>query len=347
VSQGAQKPDPEPQITNREPQTGEVESPPAERRSRGRIIRRLERLTFGLWSNPIVIKELRGRMRGWRAAAVLTVQLVVLSCFASLIYFTVVEGSSPTSRGTIGQALGQALFYSTYMLLLVLVVFLSPAFTAGTISGERERKTLDLLITTLLPTHSLVLGKLVSALAYIVLLILVALPIQSLALMFGGVILGETVIGTLILLVTALIAGSVALFISSLVRSTIVSTVLTYATILLVTIGLPIVAGIMLAFLAALLEDIIYDAHWTMQAALIYAGGFLLCTNPFAAAVATKLIEDSEDSLFFFTVPLNVPGRSSFVIPLVSPWVVYVLFYTALSAALIVASILILKRRRG
>ena len=347
MSQGAQITDPEPQITNRKPQTDEVESQPAGPSKRDRIVHRLERLTFGLWSNPIVIKELRGRMRGWRAAAVLTVQLVVLSCFASVIYFTVVEGAGSTSRGTIGQTMGQALFYSTYMLLLVLVVFLSPAFTAGTISGERERKTLDLLITTLLPAHSLVLGKLVSALAYIILLILVALPIQSLALMFGGVIFAETVIGTLILLVTALIAGSIALFISSLVKSTIMSTVTTYATILLVTIGLPIVAGIMIAFLAALLEDIINDFHWTVQAALIYVGGFLLCTNPFAVAVTTKLIEDSEDSLFFFTVPLNVPGRSSFVLPLVSPWVVYVLFYTAFSAALIIASIWILKRKRG
>jgi len=84
-----------------------------------------------------------------------------------------------------------------------------------------------------------------------------------------------------------------------------------------------------------------------MQAALIYVGGFLLCTNPFAVAVTTKLIEDAEDSLFFFTVPLNIPGRSSFSIPLISPWVVYVLFYTALSAVLIFASILVLKRRRG
>jgi ABC-2 type transport system permease protein len=309
--------------------------------------KRLGRLLSRLWSNPIVLKELRGRMRGWRAAVVLIAQLVVLSCFASLIYFTVAEGTGSSSSGTIGQVMGQTLFYSTYMLLLVLVVFLSPAFTAGTISGERERKTLDLLITTLLPARSLVLGKLMSALAYVVLLILLALPIQSLALMFGGVIFAEMVIGTLILLVTALIAGSIGMFVSTLFKSSISSTVLTYATILLLTIGLPIVASIVTLFLAAVLSTIIDELHWVAQAALVYLGGLLLCTNPFAVAITTKFIEDSEDTLFFFTVPLNPAQGIARVIPLVSPWIVYVLLCVAVSALLILFSILILKRKRG
>jgi ABC-type transport system involved in multi-copper enzyme maturation permease subunit len=243
--------------------------------------------------------------------------------------------------------MGQALFYSTYMLLLVMVVFLSPAFTAGTISGERERKTLDLLITTLIPVQSLVLGKLVSALAYMVLLILIALPIQSLALMFGGVILEEMLIGTLILLVTALLAGSVGVFVSSLLKSSIASTVLTYAAILLLTIGLPIVAGILVGFLSAPFDEFFQDLNWIWQAILVYAGGLLLCTNPFVVAVTTKLVEDTEDTLLFFTVQVyDVQGNPHNIL-LVSPWVVYVLLGLAVSALLIVGSILILRRKRG
>jgi len=326
----------------------EHETPVAEQETKtAKLGKRLGRLVSSLWSNPIVLKELRGRMRGWRAVVILVAQLVLLSCFASLLYFSVAEGASSTSSGTIGQIMGQTLFYSTYMLLLVLVVFLSPAFTAGTISGERERRTLDLLITTLLPARSLVLGKLISALAYVVLLILVALPIQSLALMFGGVIFAEMLIGTLLLLVTALVAGSIGVFISSLMKSSIASTVLTYAAILVYTIGLPIVALIVLLFLAAIFEPVINNLDWMMQALLIYIGGFLLCTNPFAVAVTTKLLEDSEGTLLFFTLPLTRPLGKPYLIPLVSPWVVYVLLYTAVSALLIVSSILILKRKRG
>jgi ABC-2 type transport system permease protein len=297
--------------------------------------------------NPIVLKELRGRMRGWRAAVVLTVQLVVISCFASLIYVTVSESAQTMNGAAIGQTMGQALFYSTYMLLLLLVIFLSPGFTAGTLSGERERKTLDLLITTLLPTRSLVLGKLASALAYIVLVILAALPIQSLAMMFGGVILSEMLVGTLILLVTALIAGSVGMFISSLMRSSIASTVLTYATILLFTIGLPMLLSMVAGFGAILVEEMLANVQWGLLVVLVYIGGFLLCTNPFAVAVATKLVEDEKNTLFFFTAQISDPQGNAHTIPLVSPWIVYVLFCTLASAVLIVASILVLKRKRG
>jgi ABC-2 type transport system permease protein len=314
---------------------------------RAGVLRRVGRSAASWLRNPIVLKELRGRMRGWRAPVVMTVQLIVMGCFASLIYFAVVEGTQSSGSGSIGQTLGQTLFYSTYMLLLVLVVFLSPAFTAGTISGERERKTLDLLITTLLSARSLVLGKLVSALAYIVLLILVALPIQSLALMFGGVVFSEMVVGTLILLVTALAAGSIGVLVSSLMRSSIASTVLTYAAILLFAIGLPVVILMMTGFLSNVLDRVFNDLNWVILAVLIYVGGFLLCTNPFATAVATKLVEDEENTLFFFTTQLPDAQGNLHTIPLVSPWIVYILFYTALSALLIAASILILRRKRG
>jgi ABC-2 type transport system permease protein len=300
-----------------------------------------------IWRNPIIHKELRARMRGWRAVVILIAQLVVLSCFASLIYFTVAEGSGTTSSGTIGQMMGQSLFYSTYMLLLVLVVFLSPAFTAGTISGERERKTLDLLITTLLPTRALVLGKLGSALAYMVILILVALPIQSLALMFGGVIFAEMVIGTVLLLVTALIAGAIGTFVSSLIRSSIASTVLTYGTILMLTVGLPVVAGILGAFVVNTFEDILYDGGWFLEALLYYVGGFLLSTNPFAVPIVSKILEDEQGTLFFFTVQLHGAQGGPISIPLVLPWAVYVPLCLVVSALLIAASIYVLERKRG
>jgi len=318
---------------------------PVRRRS-GRLFRLVHRLAYQTWNNPIVIKELRGRMRGWRAAVVLIVHLLLMSCFASFIYFVVAESTTSGGSGAVGQTIGQALFYSSYLMLLVVVVFLSPAFTAGAISGERERQTLDLLMTTLLPTHSLVVGKLISSLAYIGLLILAALPIQSLAFVFGGVILPELLIGTLLLFVTALISGTVGLFISSLIKSSIASTVITYAVILLTTMGLPVVAGITLGFLNSMLNSLMSNLGWIGELLLLYGGGFLLCTNPFATAITTKIVEEEHKSLFFFTVNIS-SGSVSFNAPVVSPWVVYTLFYGVCSALLILISVLILRRKRG
>jgi len=286
-------------------------------------------------------------MRGWRAAIVLTVHLSVLSCFASLIYFGVAQSANASGGRPVGQEMGQTLFYSTYMLLLLLVVFLSPGFTAGAISGERERKTLDLLITTLLPTRALVLGKLASALTYVVLLILAALPIQSLALVFGGVTLAEVLIGTAILVATALAAGTIGLFVSTLMRSSIASTVLTYASVLMVTLGLPLILTVSLSLFGIVAIDSVDQLAWAAQVALIYLAGLLICTSPFATAVATKLVQEEENSLLFFSIPIQGPSGAPGALPLISPWVVYVLLCVLLSAGLLAASIVLLKQRRG
>ncbi|MBK8024641.1 MAG: hypothetical protein IPK19_25260 [Chloroflexi bacterium] len=62
------------------------------------------------------------------------------------------------------------LFFGIVGIELILILFIAPAFTAGAITGERERQTYDLLQTTLLSKATFVIGKLESALGYIVLL---------------------------------------------------------------------------------------------------------------------------------------------------------------------------------
>src|SRR6185369_5430589 len=98
---------------------------------------------------------------------------------------------------------------------LFLVTFIAPTFTAGAISGERERQTYDLLRTTLLPASRLVIGKLISALSYVFLLLLAAIPLQSIAFLFGGVTELEVVLSFVILFITALALGSVGIYFSA------------------------------------------------------------------------------------------------------------------------------------
>ena len=56
---------------------------------------RLRRL---LADNPVVLKELRGRMRGARAFIVLTIYLGLLGAFSSLIYVAVSESAIARQR---------------------------------------------------------------------------------------------------------------------------------------------------------------------------------------------------------------------------------------------------------
>src|SRR5205085_2403086 len=136
-------------------------------------------------ANPVILKELRGRMRGWRAAVVLTFYLVILSV-VTMLFYIMMRATIPSSGSQESAQIGKLLFSVLVIFQMIMVSLLTPAFTAGSITSEREQKTYDLLMTTLLPARSVIFGKLGSALAYVVLLILAIAPLESLAFMFGG-----------------------------------------------------------------------------------------------------------------------------------------------------------------
>ncbi len=299
-----------------------------------------------LLDNPVVRKELRGRMRGRRAFVVLTVHLLLLSCFTSLLYYAY-SAASQEIYGPDSYLIGKILFGGVLGAQVLLVIFITPAFTAGTISSERERQTYDLLRTTLLSARTLVTGKLISALSYVVLLILAAVPLESLAFLLGGVALEEVIISQLILLVTALALGSASIYISSRMKSTLSATVVSYAFAFFLTAGLPMLLSILspIIGLAGTFFVGAEEPHWLIVTVLIYVGGVLLAINPILTIILTEVVLISEQTVFFFklSVPLtNAPFQD---IWLVSPWLVYVLFYAALALVAYRLSVSRVRRR--
>ena len=124
---------------------------------------------------------------------------------------------------------------------LGLICLLAPALTADLISGERERQTLDLLLVTPLSRRQIVVGKLVAALGSLLLLIVLALPIQAIAVLIGGIGLEELLVGLLLLGLTATTYGCVGLFWSARLRTTRGAMLFSYVTTLLGVGGLPLV----------------------------------------------------------------------------------------------------------
>jgi ABC-type transport system involved in multi-copper enzyme maturation permease subunit len=208
---------------------------------------------FGSSVTTVMIKELRSRFRGRRAFIIITIYLGVLALLAYGVYAVVAPqaridaGFGPRTDGfgiTIANAsatIGQAIFALLSTFELILVAFMAPAFTTGAISLEREKQTLDLLISTPLRPGGIVVGKLLSALAFLILLILAAVPLSALVLMYGGATLDDIVRQQAVLLMTAIGLGSVGLFWSALAKRTQAATVLTYLTVLFLTLGTPMI----------------------------------------------------------------------------------------------------------
>ncbi len=97
-------------------------------------------------------------------------------------------------------------FFLTFMFVqLVLVILLTPAYVAGAIADEKDRRTIDYLLATDLENREIVLSKLISRLLNITLLLLTGLPILSILQLLGGIdtelmisgfaILGLTMLG--------------------------------------------------------------------------------------------------------------------------------------------------------
>ena len=293
-------------------------------------------------SNPLLIKELRGRMRGARAFVVLTVYLLLLSCFTSIIYYAYSAAARGPGGGLDMAYLGKTVFAGIVLLEIFMVAFITPAFTAGAISGERERKTYELLRTTLLPARRLVTGKLASALTYMLLLILAAVPLESLAFVLGGVVIEELALALIILLVTAFAFAAIGLFFSSLVRTTLASTVLTYATALLATVGLPVLMMILAGAGGPFLYGYgLSSPPWIVQAILLYALYLGAGLSPITTAVFAEMTLEEENTIWFFWQSVDTTHR----VLLPSAWIVYTVVYLILALVLLLVTVLRVRRQ--
>jgi ABC-type transport system involved in multi-copper enzyme maturation permease subunit len=207
------------------------------------VSRRRRAIIFGRTAGGIAaigVKELRGRMRGRRAFVIVTIYLALLAGFAWMIGSLVAQGYSSGFGGSsafASAAIGQGVFAALLMLMTLQVVFLAPAATAGAISLEREKQTLDLLAATPISSLAIVIGKLLSALVYVFLLIAASIPLMAIVFVYGGVGPEDVLRGYIVLIVTALGLGSFGLFCSSLVKRTTAATAITIFGVLAMTIG--------------------------------------------------------------------------------------------------------------
>src|SRR5207244_3797186 len=79
-------------------------------------------------------------------------------------------------------------FFSVFMIVqIVLVAVMTPAYVAGAIAEEKDRKTLEFMLATDLTNREIILSKLLSRLANLTLFLLTGLPILSLIQFLGGV----------------------------------------------------------------------------------------------------------------------------------------------------------------
>lgn len=189
--------------------------------------------------NPILIKELRSRMRGGRAYILLTTALVILGVFSFGLY-KLVLATSGYNPAPISPQVGQVLFAGLVYLELLIIALITPTLTANAISEEREKLTYEMLVATPLHPVKILSGKIISALTFIYLIIFAAIPLVSLIFVFGGVAYRDIFKAFIVLAITTLTFGVIGTFFSAIFGRTIRAMISTYSVIAIVTLGPPL-----------------------------------------------------------------------------------------------------------
>ena len=121
--------------------------------------------------------------------------------------------------------------------LFILICLLVPGIAGGSIAIERERRTLDILLTTHLSPWKIIVGKLEASLCVIFMLACSALPVISLVLIYGGISLTDLLALVAILVICGIFIGSIGVFCSAICRKTTVATILSYVIVLFLALG--------------------------------------------------------------------------------------------------------------
>ncbi len=293
--------------------------------------------------NPVIRKEMRGAMRGIRPTVLLTIYLSLMSGFVGLIYIAFASSNDVTTTTNISQTIGKAVFFTVVGLEMLMVCFLAPALSAGAISAERERQTYDLLRTTLLPTRSLVIGKLNAAILFLFVLLVVGFPLQAMAYFFGGVSMEEVLISFLMLGISTVIFCVIGLIISSLLKTTLAATVVSYIVTIMLLFGAPSFL-LLLVFLTSTVPN--GGANLSQTQELIFqivafsVGYVLVSINPLSAAIASELMISQQQKLFYTTLDMSYGWK----FPVIAPWITYTIFAIAVSLLLIRLAIVLIHR---
>lgn len=197
--------------------------------------------------NPVLRREATTSLRGWKNFAVLTFYVGITALGAGLVvYFSMFDSWDYS----FDPEMMMILYVILAAVQMALITLAAPALTAGSISGERERQTLDLLLVTKMSAFSIVTGKLLASLAFILLLIVGTLPVLSLVFYFGGVKVSSVLVMVCFMLMTALMLGSISVFFSCLFKRTVVSIMLVY-----IIMGVLCLGTLMAAFVPLAMRD--------------------------------------------------------------------------------------------
>jgi ABC-type transport system involved in multi-copper enzyme maturation permease subunit len=251
--------------------------------------------------SPILNRELLTFLRRKRAFGGLLLFLVVLAGAAGTCWWTSLMQGNVTAR----DLLSRSLFHTVMITELIIFSCYALILTCTKINGERDEKTLDLLVTAPLSSLHVILAKYVAALTVIVLLVFASAPFLGLCFLLGGVSGREVLSAYLIILLAVLAYGMVGMACSTLFRKNYVALAVGFLVVLFLYFGDAVLLTVVLEAIDKLLP--------TNSSAVAFAIVYL--TSPLAVYVVTNSLLPIQAMRFVSAaLPLHIVGQVSVLI---------------------------------
>jgi ABC-type transport system involved in multi-copper enzyme maturation permease subunit len=279
----------------------------------------------------LVIKEFQTWLRGRLTFAAFTLLVLLVSMMVFLLGTLILapdanaapalfSTTSTTSTNIMVANRAVFLFGAVGICVILAAAVVAPAVAASAFASERERGTLDLLLLQGPGPARIVLGKVLAALVFSLLLLAVGIPFFAPAWSFGGVQPDQVIALITIVSTVTLFYCALGVFFGSLFKSTLPAAMFAQAVALFMVFG---TLGLHLTFAILSGNDAFRPLLWLNPFLALLSGGGS-ATDSFArgAPVAYRTV-------------LSLPPQSWAPGVLLPAWVIGSLAWTALAVLLV------------
>lgn len=191
--------------------------------------------------NPILLRELRGRMRTARSFWLLSGFLAMVAGAALLVYTSSYTQSTQINADS---DVGRSVFFTLIIFAMIALSFVAPVLAAGSVAGERERQTFDLLLTTQLTVRQIIFGKIIASLSYCFLLLAAMTPLMGIVFLMGSVDMTQLIIMLAVIVSNTVLLTTIGVYWSVRASTPVSAIGFALATVLFILIALPLIISI-------------------------------------------------------------------------------------------------------
>ena len=188
--------------------------------------------------NPVLRNESKISVRSIKFTLMIFAYIAVLSVAVMIYYSSLNE--EIFSNGLYLES--SKLFYVVMALgQAILLLFIVPALSSTAICSEREKQTLDILLSSKLTPFQIIIGKVSASSLRVIILIISTMPLYAIGAIIGVVKISNILSLIVFFIVNTIFVSSIGVFVSTYIKTSKVSTALSYALVLFIYIGIIVI----------------------------------------------------------------------------------------------------------